>query len=337
MHILSGDIGGTNTRLEVSFIENSKAKSVAIRKYKGANFNCLSDVIDTFLKEIDLVGKIDSACLAVAGFVSNGEVEVTNLPWMVSEQYLSEGLGIAKDKVKVINDFEAIGYGIESLDEQKDIVTIQKGRRNDGTLSAVVGAGTGLGMCLVSYDKGHNPRVFKTEGGHADFAHVDDEQVELFKFMRKTFHRISPERFCSGYGIYNIYKYVVKHPLYNQPECMNLRRELFSVSDSDKAAVVVKYAVEHEEPSALRTIDLFLSIYGSIAGNLALTSLPFRGLYVAGGIAPRLIEQIKQSQFLEKFRDKGRMSNMMKDFPIHIIMNTDVGLIGARTYAASLV
>lgn len=337
MHILSGDIGGTNTRLEVSFIENGKTESVAIRKYKGANFNCLTDVIATFLKETDLVGKIDSACLAVAGFVSNGEVEVTNLPWMVSEQYLSEGLGITKDKVKVINDFEAIGYGIESLDDKKDIVTIQKGKRDDDTLSAVVGAGTGLGMCLVSYDKDHNPRVFKTEGGHADFAPVDDEQVELFKFMRKTFHRVSPERFCSGYGIYNIYKYVIKHPLYNQPECMELRRELFSVSDSDKAAVVVRYAVQHEEPSALRTIDLFLSIYGSIAGNLALTSLPFRGLYIAGGIAPRLIEQIKQSQFLEKFRDKGRMSAMMKDFPVHIIMNTDVGLIGARTYAASLV
>ncbi|MGQ4001444.1 glucokinase [Francisellaceae bacterium CB299] len=337
MHILSGDIGGTNTRLEVSFIENGKTESVAIRKYKGANFNCLTDVIATFLKETDLVGKIDSACLAVAGFVSNGEVEVTNLPWMVSEQYLSEGLGITKDKVKVINDFEAIGYGIESLDDKKDIITIQKGKRDDDTLSAVVGAGTGLGMCLVSYDKEHNPRVFKTEGGHADFAPVDDEQVELFKFMRKTFHRVSPERFCSGYGIYNIYKYVIKHPLYNQPECMELRRELFSVSDSDKAAVVVRYAVQHEEPSALRTIDLFLSIYGSIAGNLALTSLPFRGLYIAGGIAPRLIEQIKQSQFLEKFRDKGRMSAMMKDFPVHIIMNTDVGLIGARTYAASLV
>ena len=337
MHILSGDIGGTNTRLEVSFIENGKTESVAIRKYKGANFNCLTDVIATFLKETDLVGKIDSACLAVAGFVSNGEVEVTNLPWMVSEQYLSEGLGITKDKVKVINDFEAIGYGIESLDDKKDIITIQKGKRDDDTLSAVVGAGTGLGMCLVSYDKEHNPRVFKTEGGHADFAPVDDEQVELFKFMRNTFHRVSPERFCSGYGIYNIYKYVIKHPLYNQPECMELRRELFSVSDSDKAAVVVRYAVQHEEPSALRTIDLFLSIYGSIAGNLALTSLPFRGLYIAGGIAPRLIEQIKQSQFLEKFRDKGRMSAMMKDFPVHIIMNTDVGLIGARTYAASLV
>ena len=338
MHILSGDIGGTNTRLEVSFLENGKAESIVIRKYKGASCNCLSDVIDTCLKEIDLVGKIDSACLAVAGFVSDGEVEVTNLPWTVLEQYLSEGLGIAKDKVKVINDFEAIGYGIESLDKKKDIVTIQKGKRDDDTLSAIVGAGTGLGMCLVSYDKDHNLRVFKTEGGHVDFAPVDDEQVELFKFMRKTFHRVSPERFCSGYGIYNIYKYVVKHPLYNQPECMNLRRELFSVSDSDKAAVVVKYAVvEHEEPSALRTIDLFLSIYGSIAGNLALTSLPFRGLYIAGGIAPRLIEQIKQSQFLEKFRDKGRMSNMMKDFPVHIIMNTDVGLIGARTYAANLV
>nr|MCX3323115.1 glucokinase [Bacillus paranthracis] len=216
-------------------------------------------------------------CLAVAGFVSNGEVEVTNLPWMVSEQYISEGLGIDKTKVKVINDFEAIGYGIESLDREKDIITIQEGKKDDDNLCAVVGAGTGLGMCLVSYDKDDKPRVYKTEGGHVEFSPVDDEQVELFKFMRKTFHRITPERFCSGYGIYNIYKYVVRHPLYDQPECMELRRALFSVSDSDKAAVIVKYAIEHREPSALRTIGIFLSIYGSVAGNVALTSLPFRG------------------------------------------------------------
>ncbi|AXA33232.1 MULTISPECIES: glucokinase [Francisella] len=337
MYILSGDIGGTNTRLEVSILENKKTKSLAIRKYKGANFNCLTDVISTFLKEIDLKDKIDSVCLAVAGFVSNGEVEVTNLPWLVSEQYIAEGLGIAREKVKVINDFEAIGYGIESLDRKKDIFTLQKGKYDEDNLCAVVGAGTGLGMCLVSYDKNHKPRVYKSEGGHADFSPVDDEQVELFKFLRKTFHRISPERFCSGYGIYNIHKYVVKHPLYSQPECMGLRRELFSVSDSDKAAVIVKHAVQHQEPSALRTVDMFLSIYGSIAGNLALTSLPFRGLYIAGGIAPRLIEQIKEGKFLDKFRDKGRMSSMMKDFPVHIITNTDVGLIGARTYAANLV
>ncbi|AFJ42976.1 glucokinase [Francisella orientalis] len=337
MYILSGDIGGTNTRLEVSLLEDGLTQSIAIRKYKGANFNCLSDIIDKFLLEVDLVGQIDSVCLAVAGFVANGEVQVTNLPWLVSEQYISEGLGIDKSKVKVINDFEAIGYGIESLDREKDLITLQDGKKDDKTLCAVVGAGTGLGMCLVSYDKDHNPRVYKTEGGHVDFSPVDDEQIQLFRFMRRTFHRISPERFCSGYGIFNIYKYVVRNPLYDQLECQSLRRELFSVSDSDKAAVIVKYAIEHREPSALRTIDIFLSIYGSVAGNLALSSLPFRGLYIAGGIAPRLIKQIKESKFLEKFRDKGRMSSMMKDFPVHIIMNTDVGLIGARTYAAGLV
>ena len=240
MYILSGDIGGTNTRLEVSTLEEGVTKSIAIKKYKGAKYNCLSDIIEQFLFEVKIDGQIDSVCLAVAGFVSNGEVEVTNLPWMVSEQYISEGLGIDKSKVKVINDFEAIGYGIESLDRDKDIVTLQHGQKDEDTLCAVVGAGTGLGMCLVSYDKDHNPRVYKTEGGHVDFSPVDDEQVELFKFMRKTFHRISPERFCSGYGIYNIYKYVVKNPLYDQPECPELRRELFSVSDSDKAAVSSK-------------------------------------------------------------------------------------------------
>jgi glucokinase len=337
MYILSGDIGGTNTRLEVSLFEEGYAKSIVIRKYKGADYNCLADIIEKFLVEVSMKGKITSACLAVAGFVSNGEVEVTNLPWLVSELYISESLGLDRKKVKVINDFEAIGYGIECLDREKDIITLQKGIKDDDTLCSVVGAGTGLGVCLVSYDKNDVARVYKTEGGHVDFSPVDDEQVELFKFMKKTFHRISPERFCSGYGIYNIYKYVIRNPLYNQPECMDLRRELFSVSESDKAAIIVKYAVENKEPSASRTVDLFLSIYGSVAGNVALSSLSFRGLYIAGGIAPRLIEQLINSKFIEKFRDKGRMSGMMKDFPIYIIMNTDVGLIGARMCGASLI
>lgn len=118
------DIGGPNTRLEVSLLENGVTQSITIRKYKGANFNCLSDIIDKFLSEMDLVGQIGSVCLAVAGFVSNGEVEVTNLPWMVSEQYISEGLGIDKTKVKVINDFEAIGYGIESLERDSVVAMV---------------------------------------------------------------------------------------------------------------------------------------------------------------------------------------------------------------------
>ncbi|APC97170.1 glucokinase [Francisella frigiditurris] len=336
MYILSGDIGGTNTRLQVSTLENGKTEHVTIKKYKGADFKCLSDVIDTFLEEIGLKGQIDSVCLAVAGFVVNGEVELTNLPWMVSELYVAEGLGIDRSKVKVINDFEAIGYGVESLDKEKDLYTLQEGNYDEESLCAVIGAGTGLGMCLAAYHNGKT-KVYKTEGGHVDFSPVDDEQIELFRFMKKTLHRVSPERFCSGYGIYNIYKYVVTQPLYGQPESSSLRRELFNVSDVDKAALIVKYAVEHKDPSALRAIDIFLSIYGATAGNLALTSLPFRGLYIAGGIAPRLVKQIIEGKFLQKFRDKGRMSNMMKDFPIHIITNTDVGLIGARTYAASLV
>ena len=173
MYILSGDIGGTNTRLEVSFYEEGNIKSIAIRKYKGADFNCLVDILERFQKEVDVVGKIDSVCLAVAGFVSNGEVEVTNLPWLVSELYISEALGIEKIKVKVINDFEAIGYSIESLDRKKDIYTLQKGNNDNDSLCSVVGAGTGLGVCLVSYDKDDQPRVYKTEGGHVDFSPVN--------------------------------------------------------------------------------------------------------------------------------------------------------------------
>lgn len=180
-------------------------QSITIRKYKGANFNCLSDIIDKFLSKVDLVGQIDSVCLAVDGFVSNGEVEVTNLPWMVSEQYISEGLGIDKTKVKVINDFEAIGYGIESLDKEKDIITIQQGKKDDDNLCSVVGAGTGLGMCLINYDKDDKPRFYKTEGVHVDFSPVDDEQVELFKLCGKAFHRISLERFCIVAMVFIIY------------------------------------------------------------------------------------------------------------------------------------
>ena len=336
MYVLSGDIGGTNTRLEISFVEKNKIESIGILKYKGADFNSLTEIIHKFLNDLPIDGKINSVCLAVAGVVQEGEVEITNLPWLVSETYIAETLNIEKEKVKIINDFEAIGYGIDDLDKEKDLFTLQEGKENPNSLNSILGAGTGLGACIVSHDSNGRPNVFKTEGGHVDFAPVDDEHVELFKFLRKTLHRVSVERVCCGYGIYNIYKYVVRNPLYEQPENSELRRELYSVRDTQKAEIIAKYAIEYKDPSALRTIDLFLSIYGSVTGNLALTTFPLRGLYIAGGIAPKLIEQIKTSKFLTKFRDKGRMSKIMTDFPIHIIMNTNVGLIGARRYAINL-
>jgi len=331
MYILSGDIGGTNTRLKISRLIDGKITPIIIKKYKGVKYHCLADIIKIFMNEVDFKNKISACCIAVAGPVKNGEVELTNLPWVVSEQVIGDTLGIDCKHVKLINDFESIGYGVDVLDP-KDLYTLQEGKYEKDSLRAIIGAGTGLGMSIVSY-KNNTTSVFKTEGGHVDFSPVNDEQIELFKYLKKSLHRVSPERVCSGIGIVNIYKYVIEKPLYNQTENTDLKRCLFKLSNSNKPAKIVEYAKKHSDPSCLRTIDIFLRIYGAVAGNLALTTLPYRGVYIVGGIAPRLLKEIELSGFMDLFRDKGRMSALMMDIPVHVVLDTDVGLKGAAVVA----
>ncbi|WP_018300087.1 glucokinase [Fangia hongkongensis] len=333
MIVLSGDVGGTNTRLQLTKNVNGVTEAIVVKKYLAAEYKSLSDVIRRFLKEAKL-GKeeIKAASLAVAGPVKNGAIEFTNLPWAITEKELAEVLSLPLEKVKLINDFASIGYGLESL-KTSELVCLQQAPIDENAPIVMVGAGTGLGMGVVTKVDGVT-HVYPSEGGHQDFAPVNDEQIELFQFLKKKLHRVSIERICCGPGLVNIYHYVVANPLYNQPESPELRRDMHR--GLDQAQLITKYAIEKGDPMALRALDIFISVYGAVAGNMALATLPRQGLYIVGGIAPKLIDQIKDGRFINMFNDKGRMSGLMKEIPVYVVMNTDAGLNGAAKYAEML-
>ena len=334
MIILSGDIGGTNTRLQLSRFDEQAPNShvIFIKKYKSTNYESLADILTLFIAESKIDKKdIASACIAIAGPVIKGEVQLTNLPWFVTEAEIRTVLQTAH--VKLINDFESIGYGIETL-EFCDIHTLQKGKYKEDAPAAIIGAGTGIGVGIILYHKG-DTIVCPTEGGHVDFAPVGDDQAGLLQFLRKRLGRISIERVYCGTGMLNIYQYVINDPHATHKESPEMHLAMYK--SKDKAATISEFAFKQEDPLALRVIDIFIKVYGSCAGNLALTTLPKRGLFIVGGIAPQMLKQMTDGRFMELFLDKGRMSEILLDIPVHICLNTDVGLQGAERYASKII
>lgn len=331
MIVLAGDIGGTKTRLQLTDFSNGEHKRLAREKFFNAEHKSLAEIINLFLKEAAVgVDQIQSACMAVAGPIVNGTVEFTNLPWFIETDVLKQKLGI--ERVQLINDFEAIGYGIETLTPE-DIYVLQKGMPRDHSPKALVGAGTGLGVGLM-FHNGTDYSITPTEGGHTDFAPTDDDQMSLLKYLRKKWHRVSSERVVSGQGLVNIYQYVRDNPVYNEQENHELRRELHR--SSKPAAVISEYAAQKGDPMALRAVDIFVRAYAAKAGDLALTTLCFGGLYLVGGIAPKLIKQLNDGRFTETFCDKGRMSTLVSNIPVYLVMDTHIGLQGAANFAKKI-
>lgn len=331
MKVLAGDIGGTNTRLQLCCYNKKIPEVIYQNQYKGAEFNCLSDILYQFIAQAGSKPSEIAACaFAVAGPVIEGTVHLTNLPWVITNDELSNVIN--SSHVALINDFEAIGYGIETL-KNNDIHTLQKGFYQSTRPVAIIGAGTGIGMGMVIYHKG-DTIVCPTEGGHVDFPPVTEEQIDLLRFLRSKYHRVSLERICCGTGLVNIYQYAIKKPIYNQQESPAMKRAL--ARSYDKSATITYFALEKKDPVALRALDIFIQVYGASAGNLALTTLPYQGLYIVGGIAPKLKSQLEDGRFMKMFLDKGRMSDILYDVPVHICLNTEVGLQGARQYAAKM-
>ena len=333
MIILSGDVGGTNTRLELSY--SGKSVDVIFSKnYLASKFRNLTSIIETFFNESGINRKeVFSCCIAVAGPIKNGSIEFTNLPWEISEKTLSEFLQIGIDKVKLINDFEAAGYGIKSINE-KDLVTIQDATKDPSGLIATIGAGTGLGMGIITHVN-EKFRVYPTEGGHQDFAPIDDDQIQLLQFLKKRLHRVSIERLCCGSGLFYIYKYVSQSSYYRHLQSISLKRDMY-ISKTDPAQLIVHYAKVENDMLALKVIDIFIRIYGAVVGNLALSTLPKQGIYIMGGLSPRLVDFIKKGTFMKVFLDKGRMSELIRSIPVFVVMDTNIGLKGATIYAKSL-
>ena len=335
MIVLSGDIGGTSIRMQFTEFTQDSCNILKTIHYTNTSHASFLDVIDTFLAEAKIDKKnIASACFGVAGPIIKGVVKFTNLPWFIRVEEIKEKLGV--EKVQLINDFEAVGYGIETL-KLEDLCTIQSGKAKENGVRAFIGAGTGLGVGFMTYDEGGKYLVHPTEGGHVDFAPTDDMQVDLLRYLRKKHHRVSFERVLSGQGLVNIYHFVRDNKIFGEEENPDLRFLLEGNQEIDIAATVAKYAIKHKDIMSMRALDMFMRIYGAAVGNLALTTLPHGGIYIVGGIAPKLLTQIKQGIFIEMYGDKGRMSNLLKDIPVYVVLNTDVGLRGAAVFAKRLV
>lgn len=317
MRILAGDIGGTKTDLALY----DGATIVARKRYPSRDYPSLMAVALEFLGSIT----IDVAAFAVAGPVRDGRCKATNLPWEMDEVTLKEAL---RAPVTLLNDLAAVIYGIPDLDPQRDLVVLSEGERDPQGPFAVVAAGTGLGEG-IGVPTARGLRVLPSEGGHTDLAPRNEEEIELLRFMFKRHPaRVSSERVLSGPGLVAVFDFVVTQGLASpKPET---RAEMQA---TDPAAVIGRLGSSGEDPACERALSLFVSLYGSEAGNLALKVLPTGGLFIGGGIAPKILERLRRGDFMQALQTKGRMSDVLRTIPVSVVTSKDVAVIGARAAA----
>jgi glucokinase len=324
--LLAGDIGGTKTLLRL--VEDA-ADTVTLfeAEYSSGGFDHLSIIVTQFLQLAQSVPPI-AACFAVAGPVKDNRAQVTNLKWELDARQMESDLGI--QHIQLINDFEAVGYGIPAIQAQ-DVVVLQDRPARPQAAIAVLGAGTGLGEALLVWQEGRYT-VLPTEGGHADYAPRTDLEIGLLQFLRSRHDRVSVERVVSGQGIFAIYEYL------RAIEFATPSAEVEAqILQKDSSAVISQYALTESDPLCTQALDMFLASYGAEAGNLALKSLPYGGLYLAGGVGGKILPKLQNGSFMKNFLDKGRMRAVLETLPVSLITNPKVGLIGAVLYARTLI
>ena len=323
--ILAGDVGGTKTALALFEVRRRALAAVRESVLPSHGFAGLTEAIRQFMLE-GAPASIDAACVGVAGPVIDGRSTASNLPWVVDEASLADSLSTRR--VKLVNDLEATGHGLLGL-PRSALATLQAGQPRKATM-ALIAAGTGLGEVLLVWD-GRRHRVVSSEGGHADFAPRTDLETELFRFLRKEFGRVSYERVVSGPGLYNIYRFLLASGGGPESEWLRSRMEA-----GDPSAAVAEAALDQRDPRAVQALETFVSIYGAEAGNLALTALAVGGMFIGGGIAPKIRAKLEDGAFVDAFRDKGRLSGMMAAIPIHLVLEPRTALLGAAAIARSL-
>jgi glucokinase len=321
--ILAGDIGGTNTRL--AFFEGSPEhlNPVAIEVFPSREHKGLAEIAKIFLDKHHQIAR--AACFGIAGAVVDGRVEATNLPWVVDTLHLKSELGI--DRVGVINDLLANAHGIALLDES-DFVVLDPGSPSPAGNRALISAGTGLGEAgLLAVANGYEP--FPSEGGHADFAPRNELEMELLRYLMDRFDHVSYERVLSGPGLHNIYQFLRDTGRGEEPAWLAEQ-----IAQGDPSAAIATSALEGTSDICVEALDIFVSVYGAEAGNLALKVVATGGMFVGGGIAPKIIRKLSSSTFTKAFNAKGRMSNLLQGIPVRAITNDKTALLGAGRVAA---
>ena len=323
--ILAGDVGGTKTALAIFELRRRSLAVVRESVLPSQGYATFGDAIRQFLSEGPSVS-IEAACVGVAGPVIDGRCSATNLPWVVDEASLAEGLSTRR--VRLVNDLEAAGHGILGL-KSSALATLQAGEPRKGTM-ALIAAGTGLGEVLLPWD-GRRHRVVGSEGGHGDFAPRTEHEIELLRFLHREFGRVSYERVVSGPGLSNIYRFLLASGGPPEAEWLRARMET-----GDPSAAIAEAALESRDTRAVQALDMFVSVYGAEAGNLALKALALDAVYVGGGIAPKLLAKLKDGMFMKAFADKGRYKKLLAGIPVRVITNPKAALLGAASVAAQL-
>jgi glucokinase len=330
MRVLAGDIGGTKTLLQIAECKGGRCRAVREQRFDSASYDTLSSIIHQFLKQ-EKKNPIRTACFGIAGPVretARGQfVKVTNLPWEIQGPELKHRFRIPR--LRLINDFQAIGYGIEAL-KKRDMVVLQKCRPVKHGPRVVLGAGTGLGQGILIWNGDHYVPI-ATEGGHANFAPANELQIELARYLLKAVGRTSWELVLSGHGIVELYAF-----LKNRGTVAESEEVARAMHGDDPAAAITHAAMVGNDTLANQTLDLFVDIYGAQAGNLALTAGATGGVYIAGGIAPKIISRLNDGRFMRAFRNKGKMSSYVETIPVQVVTRAEVGLMGAVLAATRL-
>jgi glucokinase len=339
--ILAGDIGGTKTRLALFRPQAGRLRSVAEETFASGTFPDLDSMVVAFLSARGLLSSgrpsasvsrsahrgedVERACFGVAGPVVSGRSLTTNLPWVVDARRLSTDLGIPA--VDLINDLEANAYGIAAL-EAHDFAVLSAGAPGASGNAAIIAAGTGLGEAGLFWD-GRRHRPFACEGGHASFAPGDDLQGQLLAHLGRSYDHVSWERVLSGPGLLAVYRFLRDTGRGEEPPWLaeEMRRE-------DPGAVITRAALQGRSVLCAEALDLFVSLYGAEAGNLALKMMAVGGLYLGGGIAPKILDRLKGKGFVEAFLAKGRMRPLLERMPVRVILNDRAALLGAARRAA---
>lgn len=325
MIILAGDIGGTKTSCALFSAEAGPHAPLAEATFPSGAYASLEAIVAEF--RAAHAGPVAAACFGVAGPVVEGRAEITNLPWVIEVESLAAALGTPT--VFLINDLKAVAQAVPFLDAD-DVATLNAGDRVEGAALGVIAPGTGLGEAFLTYDRGRY-RAHPSEGGHSSFAPTTPTEAALLSYLLEQHHHVSYERVCSGLGIPNIYAYFRDRVF--RMETPGIAAALAAASDP--TPVIVQGALNPAGPCPVcaATLDTFLGIFGSEAGNLALKVMATGGIYLGGGIPPRLLPQLRGGRFLAAMQNKGRFRDLMERVPVHVILNPKTALFGAAAYA----
>jgi glucokinase len=324
--ILAGDVGGTKVHLALYNFDGGRLTAVRDQKFPAHEFATLDAVVDKFFSaNSDERKEIVAACFGCPGPVRNGRLKLTNLPWTLDERDLRQSLSI--EHIFLINDLEANGYGIPEL-APESVFSLHDGDEAAVGHRGLIAAGTGLGEALLIWDgKAHRP--IPSEGGHCDFAARTEREIALLRYLRGTLQgRVSWERVVSGIGIKNIYEFLRDVEKLDEPVWLRER-----MAAEDPNAVIGKCAEDGSSSLCFETMKTFVAAYGAEAGNIALKVLAMGGVYLGGGIAPKVLKTLQDGGFMQAFLDKGRMSPLLESVPVRVILDETCALLGAAAYA----